>query len=157
MTSKHKIASMALAVLMALPGCIYISADSVTATIDTREPTGAAEIVADYVELNNACDAAGMARLMHEDIEWLNISGDTVSTVSSGKDTLSAELASYMSNGCSTQSALSDFSVNGPYVAVTETVSWKGRDGAEQSQSATSVYEIENGLIRRVWYFPEVR
>ena len=157
MTSKHIIASLTLGVLVALPGCIYISADSVTATIDTRDPVGAAEIVADYVDLNNACDAAGMSRLVHEEIEWLSISGDNLTTVSKGKDALSAELASYMSKGCSTRSQLSDFSVNGPYVAVTETVSWDGRDGSEQSQSATSVYQIENGLIRRVWYFPEVR
>jgi len=49
-----------------------------------------------------------------------------------------------------------DWNVNVPYVSVTETANWTATDGTKKSQSSMTVYELEDNLIRRVWYYPAV-
>ncbi len=110
-----------------------------------------------YVGAFNACDIDSAAGLMHDDIEWLSIADAGVDTVSAGKANLVSESRAYMANGCSTQSVLSDWSVNGPFVTVIETAKWRTTDGQARSQSATAVYEVRDLKVRRVWYFPEVK
>jgi hypothetical protein len=73
-----------------------------------------------------------------------------------GRDALAEMLIAYRNSNPTVVGKTRDWSQNGPYIAVTETASWTTQDGSKQSQSATSVYEMEDGLIRRVWYFPAV-
>lgn len=43
---------------------------------------------------------------------------------------------------------------NGPWVTVRERVHWTGASGP-RTQASIAVYEIRDGRVRRVWYFPE--
>ena len=126
-------------------------------TDSSPELTEAQQIISDYVQSFNDCDLQAASTLMHEEIEWLTISGSSVDVTTQGKAALIEALTAYMTNGCSTVSTLSDWSVNGPHIAVKETAGWMNADGESQSQSATAVYEIEDQLVRRVWYFPAHR
>ena len=39
-------------------------------------------------------------------------------------------------------------------VSVRERASWKSKSGEDRSQNAFAIYEVADGLIRRVWYYP---
>jgi hypothetical protein len=40
---------------------------------------------------------------------------------------------------------------------VHERATWKGANNTTLRQSAFGVYEIRDGLVQRVWYFPATR
>lgn len=120
------------------------------------EPNTAKTIIAEHARAFNAGDVAGMAKMQHPDIEWLSVSGTTVSLEVSGSEALSKNMAEYFNSPTKVTGTLRDWSVNEPYVSVTETASWTAKDGTAKSQSSLTVYQIEGNLIRRVWYYPAV-
>jgi len=119
-----------------------------------RYPT---EIVADYVEAYNARDLEAMRALMHPDIQWLSVDGESIVIVADGEIDLSAQMQAYMEGSFVTTSEIAGEIVDGGFVAVREISSWAGADGAERSQSALAVYEVDGGTVRRVWYYPSTR
>jgi hypothetical protein len=124
------------------------------ATVPQATPSSSQQIVSKYVEAYNARDLEGMSALAHPDIEWLNIEESKVSSAANGKVDLMAQMGDYFSSPQVTTSTLSGFSVNGSYVAVTETAHWKTSNGETKQQAAIAVYQLTDGLIRRVWYYP---
>jgi len=113
-------------------------------------------VIQAHVDAFNAKDIAAMAAVEHPDIEWLSINGSDISTEVAGRDALSEMMEDYLKNNPSVKGTLRDWGVNGNYVSVTETARWTTKDGFQKSQSATTVYELEDNLIRRVWYYPAV-
>ncbi len=111
-------------------------------------------VVQSYVNAYNAHDLEAMADMMHSDIEWINIEGSAQSVVTEDKSALVRELTRYFAGSPQSGSTLSDWSVNGVYVSAKETVTFTRKDGTQGAQASISVYELEDGLIRRVWYFP---
>lgn len=108
----------------------------------------------DFVAAYNARDLDGMKRLSHPDIEWIAVEGSGVTVLAEGRAALVTEMEGFFASSADTTSSLSNWSVNGDYVAVTETARWTGKDGEGQSQSSIAVYQVEAGLVRRVWYYP---
>lgn len=45
----------------------------------------------------------------------------------------------------------------GSHVAFREHVTWTAADGTPRAESALGVYEVHDGKILRVWYFPAHR
>ncbi|NNC37389.1 MAG: nuclear transport factor 2 family protein [Acidimicrobiales bacterium] len=111
-------------------------------------------LVQSYSDAYNAKNLVGMTALMHDDIEWINLEGSDLTIITVDKDSLVSELKSYFNGDSKASIRLSDWSTNGEYVSVKETVSFTLKDGSEVSQASLSVYELDDGLIRRVWYFP---
>jgi hypothetical protein len=111
-------------------------------------------IISPYSAAWNDQDLESMASLMHEDIAWMSVEGDAIKIEISGKEAMVAEMKSWFEGGNLPRGSLRDWSVNGNYVAVTETASWTTKDGENKSQSALTVYELEDNLIRRVYYYP---
>ena len=68
--------------------------------------------------------------------------------------------ATYETTDIKMQSALGKFDRDGwtvgPYVAIRERVSWTAKSG-RRTQTALGVYEVRDGRVRRVWYYPAVR
>ena len=112
-------------------------------------------LISNYAAAFNARDLAAMEKMMHSDIQWLSINGAEISIVTDGKQALVDELTGYFASKPTSASALENWTQSGKYIGVTETSSWPGKDGTAQSQSSLSIYEVEDGLIRRVWYYPE--
>lgn len=115
------------------------------------------QIAVEYVEAYNARDLQAMLELMHEDIEWLSIEGSEVVAFASGKADLSAQMEAYLASPSATFSTVEGSVKDGRFVAVREVAHWTDGEGKARSQSALAVYEIEKGLVRRVWYYPATR
>lgn len=97
-----------------------------------------------------------MSALMHPDIEWLSVKGNEIIVEESGKQALSTSMAEWFQSPNLPKGNLRDWNLNGDYVAVTETAAWTSDAGEDKSQSALTVYELEDNLIRRVYYYPSV-
>lgn len=107
-----------------------------------------------YSDAYNAQDLAAMRALMHDDIEWLSVNGSDIVVEVAGKDALSEAMTSFFEDPNMATGTHKGWSVNQDYVAVTETAHWTNKAGEAQSQSALTVYELKDGLIRRVYYYP---
>lgn len=94
-----------------------------------------------------------MSDLVADDVEWLSIGGDQVSVETRGKDALVKGMDAYFKSCPTCRSELFGVTATSSRVIAIELASWQVRSGPK-SQSALSVYEFSNGLIRRVYYFP---
>ncbi|MDT0595471.1 nuclear transport factor 2 family protein [Glaciecola petra] len=119
-------------------------------------PKEQASIISAYSAAWNAKDLAKMATLMHPDIEWLSVSGSKISVETKGKDELVSALEKWFLSPDLPKGSLRDWSINGNFVAVTETASWLDDANQQQSQSSLTVYELQDKLIRRVYYYPSI-
>lgn len=113
----------------------------------------AVAVVNDLMAAFNAHDPQKMRDYWHDDVTWVEITGNQSSVVTSSADQLFNELVAYFEAYPSVSSSLSNVSVNGKYVTAIETPVWE-QDGERKSQASIVVYEVTDGKIRRLWYFP---
>ena len=66
-------------------------------------------------------------------------------------------LAGYFKSLPDVRSEMFDITQTGVFVSYRERASWTAKDGKPRAQQALAVYEMRDGLIVRVWYFPAVR
>jgi hypothetical protein len=113
-------------------------------------------IISAHMDAFNEGDVAGMSKMQHQNIEWLNIENSILKTEVSGRNALAKSMETYFQSPSRVKGTLTNWNLNGDYVSVTETAKWKSVDGEPKSQSALTIYQMEDNLIRRVWYFPAV-
>ncbi len=111
------------------------------------------EIINGLMAAFNDHDAAAMREYWHDDVAWIEITGDHSSVITSSANQLYNELISYFEAFPTVSSSLAKVSVNGNYVSAIETPVWE-QDGERKSQSSIVVYEIIDGRVKRFWYFP---
>jgi len=135
-----------------------LSLGLLTGCVDALDPESAVpkSIVAQHVRAFNAGNVEGMSKMQHPQIQWLSVKGNVVSVEVNGRAELAKNMTEYFKSPTKVTGTLRDWSINAPYVSVTETASWTAADGTQKSQSSTTVYELEDNLIRRVWYYPAV-
>lgn len=124
------------------------SAPSKTQTSSTHP------IISPYSQAWNDKDIQTMSALMHPNIEWISVEGTSLKVEINGKDALVKEMTSWFESDTLPKGSLKGWSFNGDYVAVTETAHWVNKEGEAKSQSALTVYQLEDNLIRRVYYYP---
>lgn len=117
----------------------------------------AIEVVESQIEAFNAHDATALAELVSDDFVWLSVQGDTIDVAVQGRTALRESMKRYFESVPSVRSTLESAVATGPFVAVRERVRWKEDEGRTRSQASLAVYQIEEGRIRRVWYFPAVK
>lgn len=105
----------------------------------------------------NARNVDGMVRRVAEDFVWFDVSGTEMKVDTKGRDALRKGLEGYFKSQPDVKSELYMVTTNGRFVSARERVAWKTAQGEMRSQNALSVYEVEEGLIRRVWYYPAVK
>ena len=127
-----------------------VSAAPGAAAMDSAELT-----VRSFVAAYNSHDVQAMLALADSGIAWLSVMGDSVAIETRGRAELEASLSAYFRRLPSTRSTLEALTATGPWVTVRERAHWQGRDGP-RSQAAVAVYEVREGRVRRVWYFPAV-
>jgi hypothetical protein len=98
-------------------------------------------------------DEEAMAATLSDDIGWYSILGDTLTVQAEGKEALFIGLRSYFESIPSAHSEIEESFLSGKYVIIRERGYWH-QDGVQRSQSSLAVYEIKDGLIARVWYYP---
>jgi hypothetical protein len=101
----------------------------------------------------NAHDADKMREYWHDDITWIEITGEQSSIVTGSADALHKELVVYFEAFPKVSSSLEDIAVNGDYLSAIERPVWE-QDGERKSQSSIVVYEFSDGKIKRFWYYP---
>ena len=129
-----------------------------SACADPRSPEDAIpkSIISEHTRAFNAADVQAMGKMQHPNIEWFSISGGQISLEVAGRDALAKNMTTYFKSPTRVTGKLKGWNVNTPFVSVTEVASWTAQDGAKKSQSSLTVYELQDNLIRRVWYYPAV-
>jgi ketosteroid isomerase-like protein len=110
-----------------------------------------------YLDAGNRLDADAVAALCAENFTWYNVEGEQVAPEVQGRAQLHEWLRGYYRNLPSARSEFLGIEQAGPFLTVRERTSWENKEGQRRSQQAVGVYEIRDGLIQRVWYFPSVK
>ena len=133
-------------------------------TIQAQEPAPAPaaadsaslSVVRSYFAAYNAHDIDAVLRHIAPDFVWLNLAGDSITVELRGADAVRSGLVDYFRRLPTARSDIEAITALGPWVSVRERARWMGASGP-RSQAALSVYEVRGGLLRRVWYYAEVR
>ena len=108
------------------------------------------QFVADY----NARGFDGLEAALAPDAKWYSVEGTAVAVEGDGVPSLMVWLRRYLIRSCpSCRSELLAVTPSGNLVSTVERASWT-RAGACVSQTSPAVYEVREGRIRAVWYFP---
>ena len=110
-----------------------------------------------YLDAGNRLDADTVVALCAENFTWFNVDGDKIVPEVQGRANLRPWLEGYYKNLPSARSEFLSIEQTGPFLTVRERASWDNKEGKRLSQQAIGIYEIRDGLIQRVWYFPSVR
>lgn len=109
--------------------------------------------VRDFVAAYNAHDVTRMLTFCASDVRWMIVSADKLSVETSGAEKLAESMRNYFKSLPSTRSELRSVTVSGNFVTAIEQAIWESK-GQSRSQCSVSVYEIREGKIQNVWYFP---
>ncbi|MBD8525162.1 nuclear transport factor 2 family protein [Pseudomarimonas arenosa] len=100
-------------------------------------------------------DVEQMVAAVSEDFRWISIEDERMNVEVVGRDQLRSWLDGYFRSTPGLHTQLIDLQVDGSYVSLIEQVVWTGKEGRQERQTATSVYQLDDaGQIRRAWYFP---
>lgn len=143
---------MTIARCFALPMLFVIMSTAITSAQDSsaESPTSTVER---FIAAFNSHDVEAMLQLTHADVQWLYIHEDTLMLEANGVAALEKAMRGYFSMIPSAHSTVEAKMEAGEFVSVWERVRWEGKNG-EKTQSSLAVYEVKEGLIRRVWYYP---
>jgi hypothetical protein len=133
---------------MALP---MVSASAQGVQSDRREVLNA------FFETFNAHDVEAMVEWVSDDVRIIYVTENGDGSEVNGGDNLAQSMREYFVALPSAQSEILSVMVDGDHLAVRERASWTVANGEPKSQTALSVYQIRNGVISVVWYFPETR
>ena len=111
------------------------------------------DVVTKFVDAFNARSIDAMLALATDDVEWVNVDGTKLTLETAGKTALRASMTSYFKNCPTCRSEIQILGATETRVTAIETASWQAASGA-RSQRSVSIYELQNGAIRRVYYFP---
>lgn len=114
---------------------------------------GHVQAVRSFIAAFNAHDSSAMSQFVTDDVQWLSISGESISIETKGKDALVAAMNDYFKSCPTCRSTVTELIASRDRVSAVEVATWQGKDGLKK-QSGISVYEFSAGLIKRVYYFP---
>ncbi len=110
-----------------------------------------------FVDAFNTRNIDGMLALASDAVQWLSVDGAKVGVETEGKDALRASMTKYFQQCPSCKSDLVWLKTAGSRVTALERANWTNRAGVAVSQTSLSVYELKDGRIQRVYYFPAER
>ncbi len=135
---------------------LFVLATTMSSTLAQEAPDRSpSRIVEQFISAYNAHDIDAMLGFVHPGVQWLSVDGDTVLVQTSGADELADALKGYFKSVPSSRSTVESMMTAGRFVSVWERAHWE-RNGAPASQSALTVYEIQDDHIVRVWYYPSM-
>lgn len=111
------------------------------------------DVLYDQVDAFNKGDIDRLVKNVSDDFKWFSITSDTMMINVSGKQNFRTSMINYFADGRKVHSSIEQYAIVGNRVSFREVVSHKGKDGQDVSSSAMGIYEIEDGRIRRAWYF----
>lgn len=121
--------------------------------ISTADEESRTQPVAALHEAFNAHDIDRMLETVTEDIGWYTVDGANVTVEVRGRSALRDAMASYFGALPSAHSEIESMQASPPYVVARERAHWESA-GGPRSQSSLAVYEVTDGLVSSVWYYP---
>ncbi|WP_420433852.1 nuclear transport factor 2 family protein [Hyphobacterium sp.] len=129
-----------------------------SAPAQARQPQADHEaVLIPFFEAFNAHDPEAMMAWVSEDIRIVYLSDDGSRSEVQGAENLRQSMIDYFAALPTVRSERLSTLTDGRHVAVRERASWATGNGELRSQTALSVYRINNGRIEAVWYYPETR
>ncbi len=110
-------------------------------------------IVSHFVDAFNSHDIDAMLQHATDDIRWISVARDGSVVEAAGHDERRTSMTEYFRSVPTARSELRSAVLSGPFVHAVEQAFWSA-DGVEKNQCSVSVYEIDGGRIKTVWYFP---
>jgi len=135
-------------ILLAL---IYLVVTPESFAAETPKPNE--QRVRDYVSAFNEREIDTMLGMVSDDIQWLTVTGDKIVVETQGKPQLRESMAAYFKSTPSAKSELQWVQGSAQRVAALERASYQSKSGP-RSQASLCVYELRDGLISRVYYYP---
>ena len=140
-----------LVVARAWPGVLtlLVFGSLLLTEVSAQEPgtASALPIAEALVDAFNRHDPEEMATLVSPDFELYYVDEEGVAGLAiSGPDQLAGEMETYFASHPSVQSTIAG-AIDGP-------VYTSFREQIVGGQSSLAVYEVRDGLIKRVWYYP---
>lgn len=141
-------ASLAVAfpALAQLPG---VQLDNAVPTAD-RSPE---DVIRAQLQAFNAHSADLMVANLHEGFAWFAVDSDVMTVEMEGRGDFHRSMLQYFQQVPGARADIEELYVAGNFVSTVERAYWQ-QDGMELSQASLAIYEIRNGLIYRVWYYP---
>lgn len=134
-------------------GIIALLAMTVLVNVQAAAGKPPVSTVEAFMAAYNDHDVEAMLELVHPEVQWLSVEGDSIHVEADGASALGRAMRGYFASTPSSHSIVDDVMETGRFVSVRERATWKGKGGT-RAQSALAVYEVENGRILRVWYYP---
>ena len=128
-------------------------AHGTTAWLTTPE----AVLLRAYLDAYNRHEPDAVAALLSPRVKWYSLDADKLNTDGDGREALRTWLTGYFKSLPDVRSDFLAIEQIGAFLSVRERARWTAKDGTSRSQQSHSVYEIRDGLIERVWYFPSVK
>ncbi len=119
--------------------------------------TPEAVVLRAYLDAFNRHEPDAVAVLLSPRVKWYSLDADKLVTDGDGREALRTWLTGYFKSLPDVRSDFLTIEQTGAYLSVRERGSWTAKDGTRVSQQSHAVYEIRDGLVERVWYFPSVR
>ncbi len=119
--------------------------------------TPEAVVLRAYLDAFNRHEPDAVAAFCADDFKWYSVEGGKISIDTEGRTLLRDWLIGYFKSLPTVRSEFLSIEQTGPFLTVRERASWDNKEGKRVSQQAHGVYEIRDGLITSVWYFPSVR
>ena len=113
-------------------------------------------VVRQFVDAFNRKDLDGMMALADTGISWLSVIGDSTRLEVHGQAGLRVSMESYFRSLPTSRSTLETVRSMDRWVSAWERATWDAPEGP-RTQFALSVYEVEDGRVRRVYYYPAIR
>jgi len=105
------------------------------------------------LEAFNQHDPKAMAALVDENFELYYFSDGKAELSAKGRADLQAQMTDYFASHQTVRSVV-EGQIDGPRFATFRERAISLRDGVERSASSLAVYEVVDGSILRVWYYP---
>jgi hypothetical protein len=135
-----------------LAGLLTLVAIGASPNAQNERPPGET-LVRSFVAAYNAHDVPAMMAFCADDIRWLSVTGDKMNIETESAKLLAEAMQRYFKLFPSSQSEQRSLAVSGPFVSTVEEARWETKNGMRK-QCSIGVYELANGKIKNVWYFP---
>ena len=132
--------------------CVFFATlTSATAVVAQQH----AALIDEFSAAFNAHNPEKMASFVTDDFALYYVSTDGEAELATqGPKALAREMAQYFQALPTVASKLDQRNEVGDYVSFRETASWTTANGQQKSQASLAVYQIADGKIQRVWYYP---
>jgi hypothetical protein len=111
------------------------------------------ETIRDQLRAFNAHDPDAMILNLHESFAWFAVDSDVMTLEMQGRGNFHSSMVEYFANVPGARADIEEIFAIGAFVTTRERAYWRQGD-TEMSQASLAVYEVRNGLIYRVWYYP---